>query len=86
MYTQETIIKCPVGLHARPASMLVKLSSQFKSKIEISYGNRTIGTKSLIAILGLAVKSGSKIIVSADGEDEADAVNAVIDLLEKEDV
>lgn len=86
MYTQETTVKCLVGLHARPATMLVKLSDQFKSKIEISDGKRTVSVKSLISVLSLAVKKGSRITVIADGEDEMDAVHAVIGLLEREDI
>jgi len=86
MYTKETTVKCLVGLQARPATMLVKLSDQFKSKIEISDGKRTVSVKGLILVLSLAVKKGSRITVIADGEDEMDAVHAVIGLLEREDI
>lgn len=86
MYMKETIVKCRIGLHARPASMLVKLSDKFKSKIEIDDGNITVSIKSMIAILGLAVKNGSRVTVKAEGEDETAAVNAVIELLETEEI
>jgi len=86
MYEKQISVKCKSGLHARPASLLVKISDQYKSKIEISDGIKYVNINSIIAILSLAVKVGNNIIIRADGEDEIVAVDAVIKLLENEEI
>ena len=86
MNVVKTVVKCKVGVHARPASMLVKLSDEYRSKIEIEFKGKTIGINSIIGLLGLGVKCNDEIIVKADGEDEVDAVAAVIELLQQSEI
>jgi phosphotransferase system HPr (HPr) family protein len=63
------------GLHARPAARFVQAASRFSSRIVIRNGGREADAKSLISLLGLAVKLSSEITVAAEGSD-ADAALA----------
>lgn len=86
MKVVKTAVKCKVGVHARPAAMLIKLSDKYRSKIEIEFKGRTIGINSIIGLLSLGIKCNDEIIVKADGEDEVDAVAAVIELLQQNEI
>ncbi len=66
-------IKDPLGIHARPAGILVKLSGEFSSDITIQKDGKTADMKRLFSLLGLCVKTGDTVTVSASGEDEKQA-------------
>lgn len=70
------------GLHTRPGNEFVSLAKTFASEIEIENenGKRVKGT-SLLKLLSLGIKKGSKITVYANGEDENEAVEKLADLL-----
>lgn len=71
------VITDPEGIHARPAGELVKAVRDFQSAITISKDGRSADAKRIIGIMGLAVKKGQEITVTAEGEDEASAIEAV---------
>jgi phosphocarrier protein HPr len=64
----------PTGLHARPAARFVQAASRFQGRVAIVAEGRTADAKSLLAILGLAVRPGCEIVLTAEGEDDARAV------------
>lgn len=68
----------PAGLHARPAAQVVRTAGRFQSRITIHVGDRTADVKSLIALLGLTIRPGSEITLSADGPDDAAALAALL--------
>lgn len=70
------------GLHTRPGNQFVKLAKSYESKILISNeeGKEVKGT-SLLKLLSLGIKKGSKLTITADGKDETDAINSLADLL-----
>ena len=70
-----------VGLHARPASMIVKCLLKFQSDVFIEKDGRRVNGKSIMGILMLAAGKGSQIRVEADGPDAQEALNAVEDLI-----
>jgi phosphotransferase system HPr (HPr) family protein len=65
------------GIHARPASQLVKLISAFKSDVKIVTENKTANAKSIINIMSLGLIQGSVITIRIDGEDEKAAMDAL---------
>ena len=67
----------PAGLHARPAARFVQTASRFHSTVAIVHGAREANAKSLLSLLGLALRQGSEIALRADGED-ADAALAAL--------
>lgn len=81
MVTKEVIVKNSTGLHARPATLLVKKASSFRSDITIEYNGRKANVKSLIGVLSLGVVRDSKITVIASGDDEAYALEEVVKLI-----
>jgi phosphocarrier protein HPr len=83
MQRAKAVVQHEVGLHARPAAQFVRLARQFKSTITISKGERTVSAKSMVLILTLAVGRGTEIEIIAEGEDEQEAVAALLALIER---
>jgi phosphocarrier protein HPr len=81
MVTKEVIVKSPTGLHARPATLLVKKASAFKSDISIEYNGKKANVKSLIGVLSLGVTRNSKITIIASGDDETLAAEEIVKLI-----
>ncbi len=82
MITKEILIKNKLGLHARPAALFVKTASKYISNIKIKKNDTEIDGKSIMGLMMLAAESGSKLIIMIDGEDESNAMNALIKLIE----
>ena len=76
-------IKDPVGLHARPASIVVKTASDFQSDITIISGDKTGNLKSIMNVMALGVKQGEEVTIQAVGEDEEDAIKAIQEEMKK---
>lgn len=69
------------GLHARPAASLVKLASQFSSKISLHKDGLEVNAKSIMGVLTLAVDKGSTVKIVAEGNDEQEALENIINLV-----
>ena len=76
-------IKDELGIHARPAGMLAKTAKALDSEITISKGDRSVGAAKLMALMGLGVKCGDTITVTANGGDEDAAIEEMKSFLEK---
>ena len=84
---EKTItIKNKQGLHARPAALFVQIANKFASDISVSKGRNKINGKSIMGIMMLEAGSGSKVIISATGDDAEQAVAELENLLLKEDI
>ncbi len=71
------VITDELGIHARPAGMLVKEAGAFQSDIKIKKGEKEADAKRIFGIMGLAAKKGDEILLTADGVDEAEAIAAI---------
>ena len=69
------------GLHARPAGVFVKKASEFKSAVEIRVNGATKNAKSIMGLMSLGLAKGAEITIIARGEDEAQAVDALAQLV-----
>ena len=69
-----------LGLHARAAARFVRIAGGFRCQIKVSRGSRTTDGKSILGLLLLAAARGSELVITADGPDEADAINALASL------
>ena len=67
------VIADPLGMHARPAGMLVKVVSGYTSKITVTAPTGTADAKRLMALMKLAAKQGMELTVTVDGADEEKA-------------
>jgi len=77
MISKDYIITSAEGIHARPATALVKLTKNYKSVISIKKGEKIVKLNSLLNILSLAAKGGETISIIAEGEDETAAIEAI---------
>ena len=73
MKTFEYTITDPVGIHARPAGILVKKVKEFASTVTIAKGEKSVNALKLMALMGLGIKQGDKITVTVEGDDEEKA-------------
>lgn len=83
MVESIVIVKWRAGLHARPASDLVKLANRFKSRIAVRKSDMEIDGKSVIGIMTLGAPYKSKLTIIVDGDDEKEAISAIRNLFEK---
>lgn len=70
-----------LGLHARPAALLVQTASRFKSKVWIRKGDLEVNGKSIMGVMMLAAEQGSDLFFRADGSDEKEIVSALTQLV-----
>ena len=82
MVSKEILVKSSTGLHARPATLLVKKASSFKSDIYIDFNGKKANVKSLIGVLSLGVTKNSSITLTVNGNDEVYALEEMIKLIE----
>lgn len=67
------VIKDELGIHARPAGMLVKMAKQYESAVEIRKGEKNVRASQLLMLMSLGVKQGEEVTVSIEGADEDQA-------------
>jgi phosphotransferase system HPr (HPr) family protein len=83
MTSVEIIINLEEGLHARPASVFVKKANQFDADIMLKKEGTEVNAKSIMGIMMLALYKGSRVTLSADGEDEEKAVQTLKEFCEQ---
>ena len=81
MLTKEIEITNKTGLHARPASEFVKEAAKFKSAVTIEFKEKKINAKSILHVLSAGIAAGSTIVISADGDDEAQAIEKLAEVI-----
>lgn len=81
MVELEVEIVNRAGIHTRPASLIVKTASKFKSEVYLVKDGYAINAKSIIGIMTMGAGKGSKIIISTEGEDEQEAAQAMYQLI-----
>ncbi|MCK4384631.1 MAG: HPr family phosphocarrier protein [candidate division Zixibacteria bacterium] len=72
-----------LGLHARPAAMLVQKANKFKSEIKLQKDDLEVNAKSILSVMALAAEVGSLVIIKAEGEDEVMALEELAKLFEE---
>ena len=77
MKTLNFTVNDKLGLHARPAGMLVKLAKEFQSEIEIVKDGNSVNATKLMALMGMCVKCGDSVTVNINGTDEEIAAAAI---------
>ncbi len=80
MIAQSVTVVNALGLHARAAARFVHRAGQFTSRIRVTRGTQTVDGKSILGLLLLAAARGTVLEITADGEDEAQAMSALTDL------
>lgn len=78
MVSQSVVVTEPTGLHLRPAGKFCELSMTFQSKIQIKKGSHYANAKSVLGVLAARVQQGDEIEIICDGEDENEALAALV--------
>ncbi len=81
MIRQEVEIRNALGLHARAAARLVQVATRFRSRILVTHDGRTANGKSILGLLTLVGGPGARLMISAEGPDEEDALRALVELV-----
>lgn len=85
MKTLTCTIKDKMGLHARPAGMLVKKAKEFKSEIIIEKDGKSVNATKLMAVMGMNIKCGETVNITISGADE-EAAAIALDIFIKENL
>ena len=83
MIKKPVKIQLSEGLDARPIALLVQEASQYSSSIYIEVDQKQVNAKSIMAVMSLGVKKGNEVIITAEGEDEEDAIAEIQKVLEE---
>ncbi len=86
MVDLKVVVVDPVGLHARPATVAVNAATKCKCKVSVSFKGRTVDMKSIMGVMSLGIPTQSEITIACDGEDEANALNTIIETLKAQKV
>lgn len=81
MKSEKVKIQYRIGLHARPAALFVQTAGKFLSDITIEKEDRIVNAKSIMGIMALGVAQGEEVEIVARGEDEKEAIEALVELL-----
>ena len=82
MTQRDVTITNNIGLHARPATFFIQKANSFKSSIWIEKDDRKVNAKSLLGVLSLGIAKGMVVTLIADGSDENEAVNGLVELVQ----
>lgn len=75
MTEKKIMVKITSGLEARPVALFVQVASQFQSSIYVSLQNKKVNAKSIMGMMSLGILEGENIMISAEGPDEAEAID-----------
>ena len=81
MQQREIEIINKLGLHARASAKLTQLASSFKCEVMLTRNNRRVNAKSIMGVMMLAAAKGTTIVIETNGEDEAEAMQALLKLI-----
>jgi len=82
MISFTVVVLNQFGLHARPAAVLVKTASKFKSSITVKRDGRSFNPKNILGVMSINAKYGDELVIEIDGEDEAEATKVIKELFE----
>jgi len=84
MEKREYHITAETGIHARPATVLVQTASKYNSDINLEYKGKSVNLKSIMGVMSLGVGQDSNVTISADGEDEKEAMEGIDETIKDE--
>lgn len=82
MITKKISVLNKLGIHARPAAQFVRVASRFRSDVTVEKDDESVDGKSIMGLMMLAVGWGANITVTVEGPDEAEAIEALEQLVQ----
>jgi len=86
MEKRDFHVTAETGIHARPATILVQTASKFSSDINLVYNEKSVNLKSIMGVMSLGVGQGADVTITAEGDDEADAMKAIEETMTSENL
>jgi catabolite repression HPr-like protein len=86
MKDTNVVVNLPKKSDDHPVAMLVQIASRYESRIYMADGPRKVNAKSIMGMMALGINNGQELVVSAEGSDENDAVEAISEYLRGEAV
>jgi catabolite repression HPr-like protein len=86
MVEKNVTVQLKTGLQARPAALFVQEANRFTSDVFVEKDGKKVNAKSIMGIMSLAIGSGAELIISVNGSDENEAVEALAAFVEKEQI
>jgi phosphocarrier protein len=83
MIKRDVVVTNNIGLHARPATFFIQKANSYKASLWIEKDDRRVNAKSLLGVLSMGIVKGTVVTIIADGEEEAVAVEGLIELISK---
>ena len=84
MEQKKFTVIAETGIHARPATLLVQTASKYTADIQLTYKDKSVNLKSIMGVMSLGIGKGAKITITADGNDEKEAMEGIVEMLKKE--
>ena len=84
MEKRDFHIIAETGIHARPATLLVQAASKLGSDVNLEYNGKSVNLKSIMGVMSLGVGQNADVTITAEGDDEKDALDAIADTMKKE--
>ena len=84
MEKRDFTITAETGIHARPATILVQTASKYTSDVSLSYNGKSVNLKSIMAVMSLGVGQNANVTITAEGDDEKEAIEAIAETMKKE--
>jgi len=82
MVEKEVTIENKLGMHLRAAAIFIETGNKFQSQIYLRKDEREVNAKSIMGLMTLGAACGSKVTVIAEGEDEEEALAALVGLIQ----
>lgn len=86
MVKEELKLELKNGLEARPAALFVQIASKFESHISVIVNEKQVNAKSIMGMMSLGSIKGQVIEIVAEGQDEKEAVDALVQFLKAQEV
>lgn len=86
MVEKEITVRLRTGLQARPAALFVQEANRYSADVFLEKNGKKVNAKSIMGIMSLAVGSGGEVKLTADGQDEQEALNTLTTFVEKEEL
>ena len=83
---RKFVIIDPVGIHARPATLIVNEASKYASNITLKFEDREANLKSIMGIMGLGISAGKEISIVCEGPDEEKAIDGLTSILSENNI
>ena len=84
MEKRDFTITAETGINAHPATILVQAASKFASDVTLSYEGKSVNLKSIMGVMSLGVGQNANVTITASGDDEKEALDAVAETMKKE--